>query len=254
MSFPSLAAGLDESVHLVGPGGRMLVLAYHSLEDRAVKERFTRWAGRDVPPTPPGLPVEPPRPHPLVRLLTRRPIRPQPEEIADNPRSESARLRAGREARVTVRSVSSTAAVAAPARGNRARRSGALPRSAPAAPPRRRHLRVVAPAPRSRLLPTTMVAAAVATVLVLFGLVVVHVFLAQSQLTLDRLTSQVGTAQNRYEQARLTHAELAAPSRIVARAGQLGLVAPAQPPIPVPVPSSGPSSTRTQTPSAATAP
>jgi len=101
-----------------------------------------------------------------------------------------------------------------------------------------------------------MVAAAVATALVLFGLVVVHVFLAQSQLTLDRLTSQVGTAQNRYEQARLTHAELAAPSRIVARAGQLGLVAPAQPPVPVPVPvaSSAPTSSRTQTPSAATAP
>ena len=91
--LPNLAAGLDESVHLVGPGGRVLVLAYHSLEDRAVKERFTQWAGREES-QPPGLPVEPTRSHALVRLLTRRPMRPQPDEVAENPRSESARLRA----------------------------------------------------------------------------------------------------------------------------------------------------------------
>ena len=89
--LPSLAAGLDDSVHLVGPGGRVLVLAYHSLEDRTVKERFTQWAGREES-QPPGLPVEPTRSQALVRLLTRRPLRPQPDEVAENPRSESARL------------------------------------------------------------------------------------------------------------------------------------------------------------------
>jgi 16S rRNA (cytosine1402-N4)-methyltransferase len=93
--LPNLAAGLDESVHIVGPGGRVLALAYHSLEDRAVKERFTRWAGEDqASQPPPGLPVEPTRTHALVRLLTRRALRPQPDEVAANPRAESARLRA----------------------------------------------------------------------------------------------------------------------------------------------------------------
>jgi len=90
--LPNLAAGLDESVHLLAPGGRILVLAYHSLEDRLVKERFARWTGASEQP-PPGMPVEPTR-NPLVRVLTRRPLRPQPDEVTANPRAESARLRA----------------------------------------------------------------------------------------------------------------------------------------------------------------
>jgi 16S rRNA (cytosine1402-N4)-methyltransferase len=89
--LPNLASGLDESVHLLAPGGRILVLAYHSLEDRLVKERFARWTGASE--LPPGMPVEPTR-HPLVRILTRRPLRPQADEVAANPRAESARLRA----------------------------------------------------------------------------------------------------------------------------------------------------------------
>src|SRR5207245_11609144 len=71
--LPNLAAGLDESVHLLAPGGRILVIAYHSLEDRLVKRRFATWAGRDDP-EPPGMPVARSR-NPLVRLLTRRPRR-----------------------------------------------------------------------------------------------------------------------------------------------------------------------------------
>jgi 16S rRNA (cytosine1402-N4)-methyltransferase len=90
--LPNLAAGLDESVHLLIPGGRILVIAYHSLEDRLVKRRFATWAGRDDP-EPPGMPVTRPR-NPLVRLLTRRPRRPDADEAAENPRSASARLRA----------------------------------------------------------------------------------------------------------------------------------------------------------------
>ena len=91
--LPNLATGMDESVHVVGPGGRVLVLSYQSLVDRLVKDRFTAWAGTHVV-APPGLPVEPPRPRPLVRLLTRRPRRPSRDEVAVNPRAESARLRA----------------------------------------------------------------------------------------------------------------------------------------------------------------
>ncbi|GIU88025.1 MAG: ribosomal RNA small subunit methyltransferase H [Acidimicrobiia bacterium] len=93
--LPNLAAGLDESVHLLGPGGRVLVLAYHSLEDRQVKRAFARWAGEDDEPPPGRLPVEPrARRQPLVRVLTRRPRRPGAEEVAANPRARSARLRA----------------------------------------------------------------------------------------------------------------------------------------------------------------
>jgi len=90
--LPNLAAGLDESVHLLTPGGRILVIAYHSLEDRLVKHRFSAWAGREDT-EPAGMPVMRPR-NPLVRILTRRPRRPGPDEVTANPRSESARLRA----------------------------------------------------------------------------------------------------------------------------------------------------------------
>jgi len=91
--LPNLADGLDESVHIVGPEGRILVLSYHSLEDRLVKERFSAWAGADTG-VPHGLPVEPPAPRRLVRRLTRRPARPSAAEVAANPRAASARLRA----------------------------------------------------------------------------------------------------------------------------------------------------------------
>jgi 16S rRNA (cytosine1402-N4)-methyltransferase len=90
--LPNLASGLDESVHLLAPGGRILVLAYHSLEDRMVKERFDRWSGADEQ-QPPGFPVEPQR-RGIVRTLTRRAFRPRADEIDANPRARSARLRA----------------------------------------------------------------------------------------------------------------------------------------------------------------
>ena len=93
--LPNLADGLDESVHVIGPQGRVLVLAYHSLEDRMVKETFGRWAGDDAARAVPAkLPVRSTRPNALVRVLTRKPMRPTADEIAANPRAESARLRA----------------------------------------------------------------------------------------------------------------------------------------------------------------
>ena len=90
--LPNLAAGLDESVHLLAPEGRMLVLAYHSLEDRAVKQRFNDWSLTEEPG---DVPKELPRRAriPLVRLLTRRPLRPSAAEVEQNPRASSARLR-----------------------------------------------------------------------------------------------------------------------------------------------------------------
>jgi 16S rRNA (cytosine1402-N4)-methyltransferase len=94
--LPSLSTALDESVHLLTPGGRVLVVAYHSLEDRLVKERFRTWAGTG--PVEGYVPAHLPRPivtrEPLVKILTRRPLRPSEREVAENPRASSARLRA----------------------------------------------------------------------------------------------------------------------------------------------------------------
>jgi 16S rRNA (cytosine1402-N4)-methyltransferase len=71
----------------------MLVLAYHSLEDRTVKERFADWSRTEEPgDVPKGLPRR--ARTPIARLLTRRPIRPSEAEVAENPRAASARLRA----------------------------------------------------------------------------------------------------------------------------------------------------------------
>ena len=88
-----------ESLHRVLPaaldalevGGRIVVLSYHSLEDRAVKRAL---AGRARDTTPAGLPVPLPAARPRFRLLTRGAERPSAQELAANPRAASARLRA----------------------------------------------------------------------------------------------------------------------------------------------------------------
>jgi 16S rRNA (cytosine1402-N4)-methyltransferase len=91
--LPSLEAGLDESVHLLKPEGRVVVLAYHSLEDRVVKERFADWSRTEEPGyVPTGLPRQ--SRNPLTRLLTRKAMKPSDAEVEANPRAKSARLRA----------------------------------------------------------------------------------------------------------------------------------------------------------------
>jgi 16S rRNA (cytosine1402-N4)-methyltransferase len=91
--LPSLESGLDESVHLLKPEGRVVVLAYHSLEDRVVKERFVDWSRSEEPGyVPTGLPRR--SRNPITRLLTRRALRPSETEVETNPRASSARLRA----------------------------------------------------------------------------------------------------------------------------------------------------------------
>jgi 16S rRNA (cytosine1402-N4)-methyltransferase len=73
------------------PGGRLAVLAYHSLEDRRVKDAFRRWGASCL--CPPGMVACVCGWKAKVRILTRRPLRPAPSEIARNPRARSARLR-----------------------------------------------------------------------------------------------------------------------------------------------------------------
>ncbi len=74
----------------------LVVIAYHSLEDRVVKRAFRTWSLDCV--CPPELPICTCRGQPLGVTLTRRPVRPSPEEAARNPRARSALLRAWRRA------------------------------------------------------------------------------------------------------------------------------------------------------------
>jgi 16S rRNA (cytosine1402-N4)-methyltransferase len=85
----TLRRALPAALGVLAVGGRVAVLAYHSLEDRIVKREL---ASRAKDQTPPGLPVPPGRPE--FRLLTSGAERPGEAEVADNPRAASARLRA----------------------------------------------------------------------------------------------------------------------------------------------------------------
>jgi len=88
----SLERGLPALRDLLAPGGRMVVVSYHSLEDRLVKRGFREWSRECV--CPPGIPVCQCRGRPLGRELVRKPVRPTAEEVETNTRSRSARLRA----------------------------------------------------------------------------------------------------------------------------------------------------------------
>jgi 16S rRNA (cytosine1402-N4)-methyltransferase len=88
----SLARGLELCEERLIPGGRLAVIAYHSLEDRMVKRYFRELAADCV--CPPDFPVCRCDKVSEVAILTRRPVVPSEEEVARNPRSRSARLRA----------------------------------------------------------------------------------------------------------------------------------------------------------------
>jgi 16S rRNA (cytosine1402-N4)-methyltransferase len=79
-------------LHALVPGGRCVVISYHSGEDRIAKDRL-RYAATGGCQCPPGLPCACGA-VPSVRLLTRGALRPRPSEIDANRRAESARLRA----------------------------------------------------------------------------------------------------------------------------------------------------------------
>lgn len=73
----ALKSVLPQALELLEPAGRLVVISFHSLEDRLVKDQFNTWAKQN-----------------LVDILTPTPVRPGPDELHSNPRSKSAKLRA----------------------------------------------------------------------------------------------------------------------------------------------------------------
>ena len=83
---------LQAAVPRLNPGGRLAVITFHSLEDRIVKTGLAAFARGCI--CPPAFPVCVCGRKPAVKLLFRKPALPTQEEIAENPRARSAKLRA----------------------------------------------------------------------------------------------------------------------------------------------------------------
>ena len=88
----SLERALPEAWRLIGPGGRIAAISFQSLEDRIVKRFFADRARGCI--CPPESPICTCGREPEAELLTRRPIRPTPEEVSANPRAQAGKLRA----------------------------------------------------------------------------------------------------------------------------------------------------------------
>ena len=86
-----LRSSLEMLAGLLKPGGRLCVIAFHSLEDRIVKNAFRTLA--DPCTCPKNIPVCVCGKKPVVRLITRKPIVSGEEELNENPRARSAKLR-----------------------------------------------------------------------------------------------------------------------------------------------------------------
>lgn len=88
----SLSEGMDQAFELLKPKGRMVILTFHSLEDRMVKQRFQSWCKGCV--CPPDFPVCVCGKQSRAELVNRKPLTASPAELERNKRSQSAKLRA----------------------------------------------------------------------------------------------------------------------------------------------------------------
>lgn len=87
----SLSEGLQAAFEILAPGGRLVVITFHSLEDRIVKQAFAGWCQGCI--CPPDFPVCVCHQKPKAKLINKKPILPSEEELAVNSRSQSAKLR-----------------------------------------------------------------------------------------------------------------------------------------------------------------
>ncbi|MDQ1146808.1 16S rRNA (cytosine1402-N4)-methyltransferase [Bacillus sp. SORGH_AS 510] len=82
---------LNQAIDLLNPEGRISVITFHSLEDRICKAAFKK--ASETPNLPPGLPIIPDEYKPILKLVSRKPILPSEEELEQNNRARSAKLR-----------------------------------------------------------------------------------------------------------------------------------------------------------------
>lgn len=82
---------LPDAINLLNKGGRLCVLTFHSLEDRIVKKTFKKYS--EVNEVVKGLPIIPDEYKPLIKIINNKPITANEEEIKENSRSKSAKLR-----------------------------------------------------------------------------------------------------------------------------------------------------------------
>ena len=87
---------IDDAIDLLNPEGRLAIITFHSLEDRIVKQRFLKWAGRCS--CPPKFPKCVCGAEKKIELVTRKPVVADEKEIEENPRARSAKLRVCRKA------------------------------------------------------------------------------------------------------------------------------------------------------------
>lgn len=86
-----LQQGLDSAFSILKPGGRLAVITFHSLEDRIVKKKMVSWCQGCT--CPPEFPICVCNKKPRAKLVNKKVIEPLPQEVKENPRSKSAKLR-----------------------------------------------------------------------------------------------------------------------------------------------------------------